>query len=195
MLAIPGSSVRPADEVSTVSRMVRLPGFCLTSIGLGVGAHQVVHGSAASWPALALAISLVSMTWYTLSHRELRLGRLTLIVWLSQVEVHLSLLSNGDDAAHHMVAATPPTPWLSGWQMVLSHAMAGLLVAMWLRRGESLTWRLARRLVGLRLAPMTASVPHARLRRLPVTAVLAPLHHHLHCRALSMRGPPALSSI
>jgi hypothetical protein len=191
MRAVPVRPVTPAAaEVAGLSRWARLPGFCGTSVAVGVGGHQVAHGTPASMPALTLAIALVSMTWYALSRHELSAARLTLLVWLSQLEVHLALLSTSHDATHHATTAAPQSHPLAGWQMLLAHALAGLVVSLWLRRGESSTWRLIRQLVHLQLPFQAPSVPDGLRPRLPLSHRGASLRLGQESRCLSRRGPP-----
>lgn len=179
-----------AGEVAALSRWVRLPGFCAASVLVGVGGHQVAHGTPPTVPTLTLALALVAMTWYAVSRRELGAARLTLIVWLSQVEVHLAMTPGGH-GAHHASGPVPHTTW--SWQMLLWHALAGLVVALWLRRGESATWRLIRRLVHRQLPHLASSLPAGPRQASVVSHRGASLYLRRESRRLSRRGPPTLS--
>lgn len=76
----------------------------------------------------------------------------------------------------------------SAWMWVM-HAVAGLLVAVWLRRGEAVLWRAVRRL--LPSLPVVASSPLVCRRTVRVAAAVAGMHVALLVLLGDpRRGPP-----
>jgi len=78
--------------------------------------------------------------------------------------------------------------------MLTLHAVAGLAVAAWLRRGEAATFGAARRILP-RLLPHRATLPvrPAVPRTLPVWDAPARPHQRLACLSTPRRGPPSLA--
>lgn len=138
---------RPAVGTAAVGRRDlmlawRMPIFVVVTLVLGVLSHVSAARTAGAVPGLVISVGALVATWTLLARGEQSPVRMVLLVWVSQLEVHLSLAVPSDSALQHHDGA-------GGVRMLGGHALAGLLVALWLRRGEALAWRAASRLGGL----------------------------------------------
>lgn len=202
------------DAVTAVSLALRIPVFTVVTLGLGMGAHVMAGGSPPTGGALLTLAVLVGLAWRVVAAREQSLVQLTLTLWAMQAGLHVAMADGGCGAvsgmthheAGHLVASAealvscsgmPPgmahgamgAPWAGMW---VTHAVAGLLVALWLRRGEARVWRAVRRLLPrLRSAFSAARVRKALRRPAWVSVPVADLHAPVLV-AISdpRRGPP-----
>jgi hypothetical protein len=206
------------DAVTAVSLALRIPVFTVVTLGLGLGAHVMAGGSPPTGGALATLAVLVGLAWRVVAAREQSLVRLTLTLWAMQAGLHVAMAEGGcgvaggavtgmsHPEAGHLLASSqvllscsgmPPgmahgatgAPWAGMW---VTHAVAGLLVALWLRRGEARVWRAVRRLLPrLREAFRAARVSLARRGPAWVSVPVADLHAPvLVALGDPRRGPP-----
>lgn len=80
----------------------------------------------------------------------------------------------------------------SGLQMTLAHLVVAVVAAWWLRRGERLTWSLARRLAAFALAAFPAPpapLPAPDHRTPPPETPLQPRRAEIH-HSVALRAPP-----
>ncbi|MFV2172648.1 hypothetical protein ACFHW2_13670 [Actinomadura sp. LOL_016] len=106
-------------------------------------------------------------------------------------------------AGHTAQAAAPDgSIFAGGCGMTLAHAVAALLAACWLRRGERAAWSLARRIaaaadrpVRMLLALLAAepAAPAPRAPVVPVAGAVPPARRALRHQVVR-RGPPVRSS-
>lgn len=154
----------PPAPVAGWRRAARAAGLGGASLGLGVTAHAAGGGVLPHAPGLVVLTVPVLLAAVLLTGRRLRLPAIVAVLGLEQWGLHqaLGLLSPsvGSDCAvvgpaHHvgaMVCAGPaaaPDPMShagSGWLMLLTHAVATLVVAVVLARGEAALWRVTARL-------------------------------------------------
>jgi hypothetical protein len=122
-------------------------------------------------------------TWSLLARQEQSSGRLVLLVWLSQCEVHLGLTAWGPAVHHHDGGLSPA--------MIGAHALAGLVVAWWLRRGEAFAWGAACRLGRLLVAQPRFPPFLVSPAGLVVSSGLRPLRTRWP-DAAPRRGPPGI---
>ena len=135
-------------------RFVRASAWAAAALGLSTGAH-VVGGGALPSPGVAALIG-VALLWFGLLLTQRRLGRvaLTLSLGVSQVLLHAVLSAAEAGVAscaavgsHHAAVAcaggTTAMPHQTSTAMLLSHALAALLLALVLARGEDAVWRVA----------------------------------------------------
>jgi len=134
-----------------VLRSWRLPGFVAVASVLGVFSHLAAGGSTPAVPGLLVSLAALLATWSLLARQEQSSLRLVALVWLSQVEVHLGLTMTWGPAGHHHDAGV-------SLAMIGAHALAGMVVAWWLRRGEAFAWGAA-----CRLGSMLVARPHVVL--------------------------------
>ncbi len=163
-----------------------------------------------SSPLVLLMVVLSFAIAVLLSAREWTLPRLIVVLGIAQVLIHLGLQfapehSVAPDAASSVdmagmdmagMATSPSTPpdgsWTDGLGMLLAHALAVLVTALVLRRGE--TW-----LLGL-VAALTRTLHGPRpwmLRPIPAAPVVATVasapsaeRSLLFTTCLARRGPP-----
>lgn len=181
-------------------RLVRALAWTATAIGLSTGAHVIGGGALPAHGTMAV-IGLL-LLWSGLLLTRWRLGRatLTLSLGISQAIVHAVLTAAEAAPAlpgctpsggHHPTlscAAEASTQHHTGTAMLLAHAVAALLLALLLARGEDALWAIA----GL-LWPSLPTVhsPSARDR-----TAFVPVHEGEHRQAVptlggvGRRGPP-----
>lgn len=182
------------------------PTAATACVALGALGHLVAHGSAPGVIGLALAGALCWLLWSASTDRELGAVGVLWRVWLCQAFVHGSLVVGAASApahsshAHSTTVTAPPLhlPHLlgqGGWGMFAMHALAGVAVAWWLRRGEALAWRVARRAI----AHLTAALrtPDVVLLSAGPAAPICParpalLVSQLALAGIGRRGPPPL---
>jgi len=170
------------NDPTRVSMAIRVPVFTLATVTLGVSAHLAAGGSPPGPGVLGILLAAVALASLGLSHREQRLPRVIAGVAAVQLGVHVALL--GHDPA--TMAGSSHAPG----QMVAAHAVAALVLAWWLRRGEAAAWRATTRTIRLALAdprppliPPAGEVCPATLLPRPVPALPGPVRY--------VRGPPA----
>ncbi|WP_162794888.1 MFS transporter [Nonomuraea lactucae] len=168
-------------------RLLRTAVFAGVCLGLGWGAH-VFAGGAVSPGAMAGALGAAFAVAYPLSGRERTFGAILPLLGGLQVAMHVAF-SLAHAASPIEVMAHVHSGLVPGLGMLVAHAWATGLTALWLARGEALFWallrRLAVRLLALRLlaswTPLLA--PPGRVE--PPVLRPAVLRY-----AVSRRGPP-----
>lgn len=164
---------------------LRVPAFTGLTVLLALGAHLLAGGPLPGAGRLLFAAAAVAVTWWPLAMREVSLGRLVAGVGAVQVGVHVALLDPASPAGTHEHGTS------SSSSMLAAHVVAALVVACWLRRGETAVWNALRRI----LPRLRAAVPvPVASRPRPVRAV-APhaVQQSLLARSASpRRGPPVL---
>jgi hypothetical protein len=162
-----------ADWVLTL----RIPLFCVVSTVLGLVGHVAAGGGIPSVANLALVAVAVFVAARSVGTSQQSLPRLVAMLWATQAGVHVLLPSSH--------CSTPLALWAG-------HALAGLLVAAWLRRGEAWAWRAAGhvlRLLGPCRTPTDVVVVRVPCR--PPSAVVVPTLDLWSRRLLPQRAPPA----
>lgn len=152
------------------------------AVGLGCAGHAVAGGRVA-WSGALFAAVLVAGPMWLAARRELTWPVLALLLSLGQFVVHVAFLGVGShDPGVHSGA--------SSWPMLAAHAVAGAVIALWLRVGERRLWRAARRCLTVLLVwlPRPVVVVVAAGDGDPVVGVSALLRH-----SIVLRGPPAAS--
>lgn len=198
--------------------LLRVPVFVAVTLGLAGGAHIVAGGAPPSVGRLALLGVPVALVWWLLARAEQSLKRLAATLWTMQAVLHVALAGGGCRMSaagsgplpgHGGIhaAAEPittsctglvhagsgmvhhPGSGLSPVWMLLAHALAGLLAAAWLRRGEAAAWRAVRRLLpSLPAAARLPLVPARPDHALPTVPASPPAVFVLLCDP--RRGPP-----
>ncbi|MGE3194410.1 MAG: hypothetical protein AB7K08_13200 [Microbacteriaceae bacterium] len=162
--------------------------------------HAVAGGGTPS--ALALAVGVVfggMLGTFSLSARP-SLPRLTVAVGVTQLVFHMVFSTLGSAApveghVHGAVVLAQATPHthVDSPLMWLSHAAAGILTLVFLRRAEQAAWQLVRGFVRRIAAPFRPAAP------VPMATRVMPLPSEFPVRLLgrllistvSGRGPPA----
>lgn len=182
----------PATPASTPFRAVRAAVFSAVSVLLSVGAHAYAGGMT-STTAVLVAMGLSFLAGFALAARE-RPGRVILPA-LAAGQAALHVMFSYAHAVDPMMAGHHhTTTLLPSLSMLITHAWAVGLTALWLSRGEALLWGLLRR-VGVRLLLLlrvAVEPAHPRPSR-PADRVVIPgsalLRHEI-----SRRGPPGTVS-
>ncbi len=172
-------------------RVVRAAAFAVVCLGLSMGAH-VLAGGMLSGRSVGLGLAVAFAAAAPLSGRERTLR--TILPLLAGVQVVLHLLFSRAPAAliSHAHAGHVSygglTPSLG---MLIAHAWAAGLTAIWLARGEAALWRLVRglavRLVRLLVAPLVPGYAPPVMARADRER---PLRSALPRHVISRRGPP-----
>ena len=160
-----------------------------TTTALATAAHLAGGGAAPGAGLLAGSLILLALAAHVLADREHPLPALLAYVAASQAGLHLAFAGHH----HHAGSGAPPG---AGWDlaMLAAHALAGLLLAVWLRRGEAMLWAAARRLADTVLRVPVAAPTPPPTTRLPVAPTGGPVGvptPALLLRAHPRRGPPA----
>lgn len=211
----------PLAAGTAVRLAVRVPLFTVITTGLGVVAHVAAGGQPPSFRGLLVLFAAVALLWRAVAgpRAEASLARLLGGVLWVQVGIHLALsyragaaapgyLHCGDDARVILVplpgsgASGAPLPGGTGdtvhamghgsvW-MWASHALAALVVAFWLRRGEGAVWHAVRRVWAAFLpSPRPLPIPARPLSTWVATAGDARLDPPPVLLGHRWRGPPA----
>jgi hypothetical protein len=164
-------ALRPLGRPVRIARCVAAALVCVLAAAVG---HVAAGGPLPALGAAAVFAGATPVAWL-LSSRRVTPGQLTGLLILCQVCVHL---------------AAPHGDMSMGPGMVLGHALATVVSAAVLARGERFVWTLAERL-GLGLAPLLRTVV-AILSVRPPLAVVAPrsLRDVRLAHSRSLRGPP-----
>lgn len=171
-------------------RLLRATAFAAVCAGLGVLAH-VFGGGMVAPPWVAAAFALAFCAAAALSGRERGIGTVLALLAGLQVLLHLMFTFAHDAPSMATPQAHGHSGLVPGLGMLVVHAWAVALTALWLARGEGLLWALLRRLaVRLSLVwPEPVAVPfHAAPHREPALLRSAVLRH-----CLAGRAPPSLS--
>ncbi|HVN11141.1 MAG TPA: hypothetical protein VMT69_03530 [Kineosporiaceae bacterium] len=159
-----------------------MPAFTLPTVTLAVSAHLAGGGRPPDVGTVVVLLGSVALLSAAVSARRQNLPRLLLGVVLVQAGVHIALLG------HHTPASAQA---VGGPLMVPAHALASVVLAWWLTKGEAALWgatadrlRTLSRLVTL--TPVRAGLdrPVPSGRRTPA---LDPTSAH----APGCRAPPA----
>jgi hypothetical protein len=109
-----------------------------------LGAHVVAGGSSPAAPLLLVLVTLTAVAVHPVARHELRLPGMVVVLGGGQLLLHVAfergaaLTSAGETAAHaHHDAVSPAA-------MIAAHVVADLVLAVALRYGETLLWRLWR---------------------------------------------------
>jgi hypothetical protein len=139
-------STRGDTRPATPPAAARVAVFTLATVALGVGGHLAGGGRAPSAVVLAGLLAGCAVAASGMAGREQTMPRLVLAVGAIQLGIHAVLMSPTPGMHQHGSA-------MPGRAMVTWHAVAVLLLAWWLRRGEAAAWRLARALAERLLHP------------------------------------------
>jgi hypothetical protein len=173
------ATTRPAPP-PVVARVVV---FTLATVALGVGGHLAGGGRAPSAVVLAGLLAGGAVAASGMAGREQTLPRIVLAVGAIQVGIHAVLMA--PTPGMHQHAGAMPGHAMVGW-----HAVAVLLVAWWLRRGEAAAWRLARALADRLLHPRSSlALPDPRVSVLGQGRGRLGVAHRA-VEGWSGRGPP-----
>jgi hypothetical protein len=165
--------------------------------GLSLLGHVAAGGSAppARWLlVLSLVTLLVSVG---LSGRRWTLGPLTGLLLGAQVVFHVAF---GSGAAGHVhggqhLGHAAMMPGHSGVTMLAGHAVAALVTALLLRRGEDCAWRAVDLLArAWRVARVTAAGRVVAGRAMTPVTVRVPAGLGLLEHVVARRGPPVLAA-
>ncbi|WP_214104806.1 MFS transporter [Acrocarpospora catenulata] len=182
-----------ATSATTPFRVVRAVVFATVSVVLSVGAHAYAGGSVSAG-SLLLALALSLVVGLALAGRERSMRAIFPALAGCQAVLHL-LFSYAHTiepvAGHHH--ATTLLPSLS---MLIAHAWAAGLTALWLARGEALLWGLLRRLEFrlLLLLRVVLDPGHAQPSVPPAECVIVP-RSALFGHEMGRRGPPGIVSL
>ncbi|WP_103957064.1 MFS transporter [Nonomuraea solani] len=168
-------------------RLARTTVFAVVCLGLGVAAHML-GGASVPAPAMLGALGLAFGAAYPLAGRERSIAVILPLLAGLQVVLHL-LFSLSHAASPAQMAGHLHSGLVPGLGMLITHAWAVGLTALWLTRGEAAFWALLRRLavrllvIWLPLLTTPFSTPLWTAEpRVPRSAVLR--------HVVSRRGPP-----
>jgi hypothetical protein len=171
-------------------RIARAAAFAVVCLGLGLGAH-VLAGGVPTWQGAGLGLAVGFAAAVPLSGRERTLRTILPLLAGVQVALHLlfsmgpAALLGGQPAGHAHGGLTPSVG------MLVAHAWAAGLTAIWLARGEAALWRLLRGLA-VRLIRLLAGprVPGYAAPVMVRTDRERPLRSATPRHVISRRGPP-----
>ncbi|GIH23955.1 hypothetical protein Aph01nite_22650 [Acrocarpospora phusangensis] len=172
-------------------RAVRAAAFAVVSVVLGLGAH-VFAGGAVSARTLLVAMAGSFLLAFAVAGRERSRGVIFLALAASQAALHVlfSVAHTVEPlaAAHsgHVHSGLVP-----GLGMLVTHAWAAGMTALWLSRGEALVWALLRRLESrLRLIVVAAVDPAYVSFVLPLVESAPTPRSAMLGHQVGRRGPP-----
>ncbi|WP_460704452.1 hypothetical protein [Myceligenerans halotolerans] len=122
-------------------RALRILLLAVVTVGLSLVSHLLAGGAHPGTVPLAVLTALTALAIRPLTRREIAMPRLIGVLGAGQVVLHVAfersaaLSAVPGPAHHHQDTAT--TPWMIG-----AHAAATLVIAVALRHGEALLWRL-----------------------------------------------------
>lgn len=173
-----------------------------SSLVLAAGAHLVGGAELPSATVLSVVGLVVGLVAVTLTARRCRLPVLLAVLGVEQVLLHeafgasasvASGCGTGSTGHHAMAAACWSTPMTTGamepmgWSMLLGHAIATLLTAWLLARGEAWCWRVVDQVVrAASAAPAPWPGARARVHTTPFALAL----QGRHFVPAAPRGPP-----
>lgn len=171
-------------------RLARAAVFAVVCLGLSVLAHRL-GGGTVSAPMAAGGLSLAFGAAAVASGRERPLAVILPLLGGVQAVLHVLFSLDHAPAAHDAMGHTHMSGLAPSMGMLVAHAWAAGLTALWLARGEAALWGLLRRLTTrLRLV----LVAYLRPVCAPVVVVVAPepgrLRSALLASAVPRRGPP-----
>ena len=187
----------PCSAAADLSLGLRVPAFAGLTLALAVAAHVAGGGGLPSAGRMLFAVAAVTFTWWPLTAREVPWWLMTAGVAAVQVGVHLAFLDPARALAPHAaghVHAPSTGGHATSVPVLAGHLLAALLVAWWLRRGESAAWAALRRVLPRLVHPVRVpAMPAARVRPAWAPRVLA--QQLLDRRTAPRRGPPALAAV
>lgn len=176
-------------SASVPFRLLRTSVFAVVCLALGLGAH-LFGGGTVSADALAGGLVAAFAVAYPLSGRERAFGAILPLLGGSQVVMHVAF-----SLAHAASPVEAPghghSGLVPGLGMLVAHAWATGLTALWLARGEALVWAVLRRLAVRLLAvfrPVAAWTPFLPACTAEPPALRSAVLRHV----VSRRGPPVL---
>lgn len=180
-----GRSGPPAPAPRRPAQWLRVLGFTVPTVSLAILAHLAAGGAPPALGTLAVLFGAVALLSAGLAPREHGLPHLLAGVAGVQVGVHVALLD------HH--AQVAPASSSSAGTMATGHAVAALLLAWWLRRGEALLWRAAARAMWSLFRDL--ALPAFPIRaHVPAPSRQTPRSHSTPWLAIpTLRGPPRAS--
>ncbi|GAA4623848.1 hypothetical protein GCM10023196_021700 [Actinoallomurus vinaceus] len=128
--------------------------FASVCVVLSMAGHDMMAARPAPAWAGWTALAVVTAVGYRLADRRRSAWWILLAVEVAQICLHQwftwatpsapgHLVMTMDGGAHHVVGAAPPVRHgaSAGLGMLSAHAIAGMLVALWLYAGERALWR------------------------------------------------------
>ncbi|MER6581029.1 MFS transporter [Nonomuraea sp. NPDC001023] len=176
-------------------RLARAAVFAVVCVALGVLAH-LFGGGSVTGPVVAGGLLLAFGGGVVASARERTLAVILPLLAGMQVVLHvLFSLSHAADAYAALVHGH--SGLVPGVGMLVTHAGATGLIALWLARGEAALWGLLHRLAARLCRVLLALLP--RPLGQPVVVVTAPeperLRSAVPAHAAPTRGPPCTQVI
>jgi hypothetical protein len=182
--------------IGSPARTCRSATATAVTITAGAAGHLIGHGTVSLAGLLITALPIALAAW-VLTARECTLAMIAGATFSGQLAVHVLLSTlSGMPADGARMSGSSMDGALS---MFLGHALAAVVVAWWLRRGERRIWTALRRAAtaARRLGLLLGSSPRPPAcpaqRRLPASPaapwrLLASLRH-----AVVLRGPPSFA--
>ncbi|MFC4530552.1 MFS transporter [Sphaerisporangium dianthi] len=171
-------------------RLARATVFAVVCLGLSVAAHRL-GGGPVSTPVAAGGLLLAFGAGVAASGGERPLTVIFPLLAGVQAVLHVLFTLGHTPAAHHVTGHTHMSGLAPSAGMLVAHAWAAGLTALWLARGEAALWGLLRRLA-VRLHPVLVACLQPVHK--PIAAVAAPepgrLRSALLAFAAPRRGPP-----
>ncbi|WP_049560134.1 hypothetical protein [Nonomuraea sp. SBT364] len=171
-------------------RLIRTAAFAGVCLGLGVVAHVFGGGSVAG-PALVAGFAAAFCLALPVAGRERSAYVILPLLAAGQLVLHVlfSLAHAGSTAealAH--VAHASSSGLVPGLGMLVAHAWASALTALWLARGEAALWGLLRRLAVRLLTVLlpVLDIPFSAPRTDEPPVLRSAVLRHV----VSLRGPP-----
>lgn len=178
-----------------VYRAARAMVFATVCVGLAITGHTMASGATVP-PAAALGgLGLTAVTGIVLAGTERSLATILGSLLAGQFVLH-ALFTAAQHGQHLGHGADDVVPCAGGWTMTLAHALAAVVSAWWLHRGEHAVWNLARRVAAavtrpvralLSVPPSPATVRHVRTGPVSRSRPRPALLRHVVVR----RGPPS----
>ncbi|MDF5752807.1 MFS transporter [Spongiactinospora sp. TRM90649] len=171
-------------------RLVRAAVFAVVCVGLSAAAHRV-SGGTLSVAVVAGGLLLAFGAGAAASGRERSLAVILPLLAGTQVALHVLFSLSHAPVVQEVTGHTHASTLAPGMGMLIAHAWAAGMSAMWLAKGEAALWGVLRRLA-VRLRPML--VPYLQPVDEPDVVVAAPepgrLRSVLLASAAPRRGPP-----
>lgn len=159
-------------------RVVRAAAVVLCIVGVSLAGHVAAGGNVPGAITLAGTVAAVAVYAAALTRDRLSIGELIGAIGAGQVLLHMAFMTSGGEHG-------------GGLAMVAGHAVATVVLALVLDRGEDAAWALwcwLRPRLSIPLADSGA--PPDRAESLAATAT-ARVQHTWIGTSLSVRGPPS----
>src|SRR5690606_563814 len=172
-------------------RLARATAFAVVCLGLALAAH-LFAGGVVTWRGVAIGLAVGYAAAVPAAGRERTLRTILPLLGAVQVALHLLFSMWPAAAADGVPIAHPHGGFAPTFGMLVAHAWAAGLTAVWLARGEAALWRLLRGLAvrlirlltGHEVPGFASPVPVRVDRERPLRP--APPRH-----VISRRGPPS----